>query len=127
VGRGSSPSSPSSCSSLSSPEDSDSEGVSSPCALAAVRAALLSHLLCFRACCLLLSTRLASRLAISLGKVTPPRVVAHAPETLHKSACTLKKQNLTQSDKKKLERTYPGADGPSLKGIRLGPEFRLGS
>jgi hypothetical protein len=58
-------------SSSSSHEDSDSEGASSPHALTAIRAALLCRLLWFHACRLLLSTRLASCLATSLGKVTP--------------------------------------------------------
>jgi hypothetical protein len=70
-------SSSSSSSSLSSPEDLGSKGVSSHRTLTAIRVTLLSHLLCFRAYCLSLSTRLASHLTISSGKVTP-RGALHA-------------------------------------------------
>jgi hypothetical protein len=60
-----------SSSSSSSPEGSNSEGVSSPRALTTARAVLLSRLLCFHACRILLSAWLASRLTESSGKVTP--------------------------------------------------------
>jgi hypothetical protein len=58
------------------PEESDSGGVSSPRlppprALTVARPALQSHILCLRACCLLLLTRLASRLTTTSGKVVP--------------------------------------------------------
>jgi hypothetical protein len=106
------PSSSSSSSSSSSyPEESVSEGVSSPCALTAARAALQSRLLYLGAYCLSLSARLASCLATSSGKVTPmPWIAASIPKTLHKDTYALKKQKLTQSERNELKKTHPGAD-----------------
>jgi hypothetical protein len=81
-----SPSSSSLPSSSSALEDPNSDGVSSPYTLAAVWAALLSHLLCFCACCLLLLAWLASYFTTSSGKVTPPPVgrYTHTQDPAHK-------------------------------------------
>jgi hypothetical protein len=43
----------------------------------------------------------------------PPRGAACIPKIVHKDACTLMKQKLTQSYENELEQTHPGADDPS--------------
>jgi hypothetical protein len=65
-----------------------------PNALLAIRAVLLSHRICFYACRLSLSARLASRLAASSGKVTPPQITVHTSKILHKQAYALKKAEI---------------------------------
>jgi hypothetical protein len=96
--------------SSSYPMDLGSKGASSPRPLAVVRAAHLSHLLCFHACCLSLSARLASHLTTSSGKVTPRGALRAYPRSC---IYALGKQKLTQSDKNKLELLHPGTDDPS--------------
>jgi hypothetical protein len=83
-----------------------------PRVFTAVRAALLSRLLCFHAYRLSLSARLASCLTTSSSKVTPPQGTARIIKILHKNAYALKRQKLTQSDENELEQTHLGVDDP---------------
>jgi hypothetical protein len=54
---------------------------------------------------------LASWLAASFGRVTPPPPgVVRVPKILHKNAYALKKWKFTQIDETKLEQTHPRAD-----------------
>jgi hypothetical protein len=107
-------SSPSSYSSSSPPEDSCSEGVSSPRALAVGRAVLQAHLLCLHTRNHSMWVRLASRLAASSGKVTPPppaRHCVHARDPAHEHAC-VEKQKLVQVDESEFKWTHPGVVDP---------------
>jgi hypothetical protein len=100
-------------SSSSAPEDHDSDGVSSPRALAAARAALLSCLLCFLTHCLSLSARLASHLATCSGKVTPAWVAMHTPKTLCINTTDIRKgRSWHKLSGNQLEWTHPGDDDP---------------
>jgi hypothetical protein len=71
-------------SSSSAFEDPNSDRVSSPCALAATQAVLLSRLLYFSTCYLSLSTRLGSHFATSLGNVTPVGRCTRTQDPAHK-------------------------------------------
>jgi hypothetical protein len=54
-----------------SPEDSNSDEVSSPCAFVVAWATPLSHIFCSHACCLSFLAQLTSRLTTSLTTVNP--------------------------------------------------------
>jgi hypothetical protein len=101
-----------SSSSSSAPEDSGSEGVSSPRSLAAARVALQARLLCLCAHNHSLWTLLASHLTVSSGKVTlhgatcVPKIKGK-----EKHACS-EKQKLAQVDEDEIEWTYPRAFNP---------------
>jgi hypothetical protein len=98
-------------SSSSSPEDSGSEWISSPCARTVIQASLLSHLLYFCAHRFLLLARLVSHLATSSGRVTHSGSLCTYPGPYTRSHMSYKKKKSTHSEKNKLERTHPGADG----------------
>jgi hypothetical protein len=71
--------------------------------------------------CLSFLVRLASHLAISSGKITPPWVAAHTSKTLqHEHNRHQKRHKLTQSSRNEPEQTHLGDDDPIPQGKRAG-------
>jgi hypothetical protein len=127
VGRGSYPPSSSSSSSSTSlsPEDSGSKGVFlPPCPRSHPGGTpKLSPLLPCLPSFIVGTIGLLSHHMLRQGDPPPPQGIAHIPKILHKNACALRKQKLTQLDENELEQTHPGLMTPPLKGIGLGAGF----